>query len=118
MLPLQFGPGKALGESEALGFGRTLVKLLRIIAGLLLVGFLLRAATLATRDCTVGIYAYDICLWVWLREHLGLPASKVLRAGALELAGLAIAAGLYLTLRYVFPLWSKPSANPNDPDAE
>ena len=98
-----------------MGLGCTLVKLFRIIAGLLLVGFLLYAATLATRDCTVDVYAYDICLWIWLREHLGLPASKFLRAGALELVGLAIVAGLYLTLRYVFPPWSKPSASPNEP---
>jgi hypothetical protein len=93
-----------------LRFRQILVRLFRIIAGLLLVGFLLHAATLTTRDCTVGIYAYDICLWVWLREFLGLPASKVLRAGVLELVGLMITAGLYVTVRYVFPRWSKPSA--------
>ena len=81
----------------------TMQKVMRIIAGIILVGLLLAAAWLATRSCTVELYVYDSCLWIWVREQLGLPASKFLRAGFLELVGLAILAGIYLTVRYVFP---------------
>jgi hypothetical protein len=84
-----------------------MLKVLRITAGIVFVVSILHAATLATRDCTVGLYAYDDCLWVWVGELLGLPSSKVLRAGFLELVGLALAAGLYLTIRYVFPPWRR-----------
>ena len=84
-----------------------MLKALRIIFGTTLAASILHAATLATRDCTVGLYSYDNCLWVWAREQLGLPSSKFLRAGFLELIGLALAAGLYLTIRFVFPPWRK-----------
>jgi hypothetical protein len=90
-------------------------KVLRIAAGIFIVVSMLHAATLATRDCTVGLYAYDDCLWVWVREHLGLPSSKVLRAGFLELVGLALAAGLYLTIRYVFPPWRRAGTTVDGP---
>lgn len=85
------------------------MKALRIIVGILVVGFLLHLATLATQDCTVGVYVYEICFWLRVREYLGLPASGLLRAGALEVVGLALAAGIYLTIRYVFPPWRAPS---------
>ncbi len=78
-------------------------KTLRISAGILLVGLLLAAAWLATRTCTADLFVYDSCLWIWVRQQLGLPASKLLRAGFLELVGLVILAGIYLTVRYVFP---------------
>ncbi len=78
-------------------------KALRIIAGIVLVGLLLAAASLATRSCTADLFVYDSCLWIWVREQLGLPASKLLRAGFLEVVGLVILAGIYVTVRYVFP---------------
>ena len=84
-------------------FHRPMVKMLRIVTGVFLTGLIFYAATLATRDCTIGLYVFDDCLWVWIREHLGLPASKFLRAGVLEMVGLALLAGLYLTIRFVFP---------------
>ena len=93
----------------------------RLFAGILLVCGILYLASLATRDCTVGLYVYDNCLWKRFRELLGLPASKFLRAGFLELIGLTLVAGLYVTLRYVFPAWrSSPSVNTpaNDSIAE
>jgi hypothetical protein len=77
----------------------------RIIAGLFIVGVLLHAASRTTRDCTVGLYVFDICSWVWLREQLGLPASKFLRAVFLELVGLTLTVGIFLTIRFVFPFW-------------
>jgi hypothetical protein len=96
-----------------------MLKALRIVAGVFLVGLLLHAATLATRDCTVGLYLFDNCLWVWLYEHLGWPANKFLRACALELVGLSLVAGIYLTIRYVFPPWkavpSTPAKEPPSP---
>ena len=84
---------------------RTLISALRIILGIFIVGLLLYAASRATRDCTVGLYVFDLCSWVWLREHLGLPANKFLRAIFLEVVGLTLTAGIFLTIRFVFPFW-------------
>jgi hypothetical protein len=82
-----------------------MIKALRIIVGVSLLGLFLHLASLATRDCTIGVFLYDNCLWLWLRDRLGLPASKILRSGFLELVGLALLAGIYLTFRYVLPPW-------------
>ncbi len=95
----------------AIGLGRirerqatqAMLRVLRIFVGLLLTGLLLYAANLAVRDCASGVQTYDNCLWLWLRGKLGLSQSKLLRAGALEFVGLALLAGLYLAIRYVFP---------------
>jgi len=84
---------------------RILLDALRIVAGIFIVGLFLYAASWTTRDCTVGLYVFDICSWVWVREHLGLPANKFLRAIFLELVGLTLAAGIFLTIRFVFPFW-------------
>jgi hypothetical protein len=86
---------------------RALTYALRIVAGILLIALFLDAASRTTRDCTVGLYLFDICSWVWVREQLGLPASKFLRAAFLELLGLTLTAGIYLTLRFVFPFWPR-----------
>jgi hypothetical protein len=91
-----------------------MLKAFRIVAGVFLVVLFLYAAKLASRDCTVGLYVFDNCLWVWLYEHLGLPANKFLRAVALELAGLLLLAGIYLTIRFVFPPWKPASTVPAD----
>ena len=92
---------------EKLPYLRTLLYALRIVAGIFIIGLLLFAASRTTRDCTVGLYVFDICSWVWLREQLGLPSSKLLRAVFLELLGLTLTAGIYLTIRFVFPFWRK-----------
>ncbi|HXW13416.1 MAG TPA: hypothetical protein VEN79_02815 [Terriglobia bacterium] len=76
---------------------------LRIILGLAVVGLVLHLADLATRDCRIAPYVYDDCMWVGLRTRLGLPASRFLRMGVLECAGIGLALVLYLTFRYVFP---------------
>jgi len=78
---------------------------LRIAAGIFLIALFLLIASRTTRDCTVGLYVYDICAWVWLREQLGLPASKFLRALFLELIGLTLTLGIFLTIRFVLPFW-------------
>jgi hypothetical protein len=91
--------------AENLPYVRTLLYALRIVAGIIIVALLLDTASRTTRDCAVGLYVFDICSWVWLREQLGLPASKLLRAVYLELIGLALTAGIYLTIRFVFPFW-------------
>ena len=88
---------------------RILLDALRIAAGIFMVGLFLYAASWTTRDCTVGLYVFDLCSWVWLREHLGLPASKLLRAMFLELAGVTLTLGIFLTVRCVFPFWRKRS---------
>lgn len=78
-------------------------KVLRIILGVVVVGLVLHAADLATRDCRVAPYVYDDCMWMGLRARLGLPASRFLRMSVMECVGIALAAVLYLTFRYVFP---------------
>jgi hypothetical protein len=85
-------------------------KALRVILGTAIVGLVLNAAYLATRDCTVGLYVYDNCMWVRIRTYLGLPASRFLRIVVLESVGIALALILYLTFRYVFAFrWAKPA---------
>jgi hypothetical protein len=81
------------------------VSVLRIVVGVFIIALFLTAASRTTRDCTVGLYVYDICAWVWVREQLGLPASKFLRAAFLELIGITLALGIFLTVRFVFPFW-------------
>jgi len=78
-------------------------KTLRIIFGAILVGLVLYAADLATRDCRLAPYVYDDCMWVWVRAHLGLPASRLLRMAVMECVGIFLALVLYLAFRYVFP---------------
>jgi hypothetical protein len=82
-----------------------MLKAFRILLGSLLAWLHLHAANLAVRDCTVGVDRYDNCLWTSVRGRLGLPPSLLGRAVTLELVGLALLAGLYLTIRYVFPFW-------------
>jgi hypothetical protein len=77
---------------------------MRIIAGVVLVALALYLASLAVKDCSTGIYAWENCLWLAAREQTGLPPSKFLRALVLEIVGVSLLAGLYLTIRYVFPL--------------
>ncbi len=88
-----------------------MIKALRYVAGVLLTALLFYAADLAVRDCTSGLYTYDNCLSMWLREHFGLPQGKLWRAAALEVVGLSLLAGLYLTIRYVFPPLSRRNVN-------
>jgi hypothetical protein len=80
-----------------------MLKALRILAGVVAVGLILYTASRAVRDCPAGPYIYDNCLWLWLREGLRLPQSKLLRAVVLEVVGLALLAGLYMTARFL--LW-------------
>ena len=84
---------------------RIVINTLRIAGGVIIIALLLYAASRMTRDCTVGLYVFDICSWVWVREQLGLPANKLLRAVFLEIAGITLTAGIYLTIRWVFPFW-------------
>lgn len=81
-----------------------MLKAFRIMAGAALVGLILFAASRAVRDCPAGPYVYDNCLWLWVREALHLPQSKLLRAATLEFVGLVLLAGLYTTARFVFSL--------------
>ncbi len=83
---------------------RPMQKVVRISLGIAIVGLVLYAAQLATRDCTVGPYTYDNCLWVWIRAHVDLPASRLMRMATLEFVGIALALAFYFTCRYIFPL--------------
>ena len=86
---------------------------MRIILGLAVVGLVLHPADLATRDCRIAPYVYDDCMWLGLRAHLGLPASRFLRMGVLECVGIFLALVLYLTFRYVFPFRRATPAAPD-----
>ena len=88
-------------------------KTLRIILGLAVVGLVLHLADLATRDCRIAPYVYDDCMWMGIRTHLGLPASRFLRMGVLECVGIILALVLYLTFRYVFPFRRVTPASPD-----
>jgi hypothetical protein len=85
----------------------TIRRLLRIILALALAGMALHAADLATRDCRLAPYVYDDCMWIWVRRHLHLPASKFLRMAVMECVGIFLASVLYFTLRYIFPWRSR-----------
>ena len=81
-----------------------MLRVLRILLGVAIAGLVLHWADLATRDCRLAPYVYDDCMWVGLRAHLGLPASRFLRMAVLEGVGILLALALYLTFRYVFPI--------------
>ena len=86
-----------------------MLKSLRIIFGVVVVGLVLHAADLATRDCRLAPYVYDDCMWVKLRTPFGLPASRFLRMGVLECVGIVLALVLYFTFRFM-------CSCPNAPD--
>ncbi len=90
-------------------------KSLRIVLGITIVGLVLHAADLATRDCRLAPFVYENCMWAGLRTHLGLPASRFLRMALLESVGIALALVLYLAWRYVFPFRRAKPAAPDSP---
>lgn len=79
----------------------------RTIAGAFLITLLFYAAAQAVQDCPTGLFVYENCLWLWVRDQLGLPQSKLARALTLEVVGLALLVGFYGTLRYVFPFGAR-----------
>lgn len=83
---------------------------MRRLAALAMAAALLAGGDFAVRDCPASPGAVDNCLWLGLRERLGLPASKLLRAGFLEVIGLAILASLLLTFSSVWPRPSRRSS--------
>jgi hypothetical protein len=82
---------------------KLMLKAARIILGITMVGLVLYAADLATRDCTLAPYVYDNCMWLRVRGYFGLPASRMLRMATLEFVGIALVSALYLSFKYVFP---------------
>ena len=80
-----------------------LIKIARSMLGCLAVATILYAAQLAVRDCPSGLFVSDNCLWLWVREQMGLPDSRLLHWLVLFIIGLLLLAGLYLTIRYIFP---------------
>lgn len=91
-----------MGEREAPGVN-AMIRWLRMISSLVLAAALLEAANWAVRDCATGPNSADNCLWLRVRAWFGLPASKLLRAGVLEIAGVAILVGLWGVVRYLWP---------------
>ncbi len=80
-----------------------MVRTIRILATIALTALLLAVAQWAVRDCPVAPLVYENCIWLAARDWLHIPQNKFLRAVVLELVGLTLAAGLYLTWRWAFP---------------
>jgi hypothetical protein len=80
-----------------------MMKAVRILLGIAVVGLLLGVASWAVRDCPVAPYVYENCIWLSVRDQFHLPQSKLLRAAVLEVIGLSLLGGMYLTWRCVFP---------------
>ena len=80
-----------------------MMRALRIVLGVVAIATFLGVASWAVRDCPIGPYLYENCIWLSVRDQFHLPQSKLLRAGVLHLTGLSLLAGIYLTCRYVFP---------------
>ncbi len=94
------------------------MKAIRYILATVLTMLLLYAATEAVQECTAGLFAYDNCLWLRVREELVLPQSKLLRAVTLELIGLLLLVGFYGTFRYVFPFGARLGRAKSGPTAD
>jgi hypothetical protein len=80
-----------------------MLKTLRILAGALALALILAAGSYAVRDCPVGPFTYENCIWLQVRGFLHLEQSKFLRGLTLEVIGLCLLAGVFLTIRYIFP---------------
>ena len=89
-----------------------MVKIVRYLAGIALMGLLLGVANWAVRDCEVALYVYENCIWLDVRDMLGLPQSKLLRAVLLQAIGLGPLGGIYFTWRYLFPRRKRAAINP------
>jgi len=86
-----------------LRFSKSMLKTLRIVAGVLTLALILAASSRAVRDCPIGPFTYENCIWLEVRDALHLPQSKFLRGLTLELIGVCLLAGVLLTVRYIFP---------------
>lgn len=75
----------------------------RVIVGCCVIAGIFYAAVLTVRDCPAGLYVSNNCLWLWVREQTGLPESHFLHALTLWIVGLILLAGIYLTVRFIFP---------------
>jgi hypothetical protein len=78
-------------------------KTVRIVVGIAVIGLLLGVASWAVQDCPIAPYISENCIWLSVKAQFHLPQSKLLRAAVLEVIGLSLVAGIYLTCRYVFP---------------
>ena len=75
------GPEQARANCRSSPCLGNYAKALRITLGLAIVGLVLCAASLATRDCRIALYVYDDCMWMGLRGHLACPPSRFFRMG-------------------------------------
>lgn len=88
-----------------------MLKILRILAGVFALAIILGVAARAVRDCPIGPFTYENCIWLQVRGELNLPQSKILRGVTLEAVGLCLLAGVLLTIRYVFPARRKQASD-------
>jgi len=81
----------------------------------LLIALLLGVASGVVRDCEVALYVYENCVWIGVRDALGLPQNKLLRALLLQAIGFSLLGGIYLTWRCVFPRREGAADSPASP---
>jgi hypothetical protein len=88
------------------------MRVIRILCGLAIVAALLAVASWAVRDCQVALLVYENCIWLDVRDALGLPQSKLLRALLLQVIGFTLLGGMVLSWQYVFPRRTQTARNP------
>ena len=91
---------------------RLVTRVLRFLFGIALIASLLAIASWAAGDCEVAPYVYDNCLWLKVRNALGLPQSKLLRTFLLETIGLSLLAGIYFAWRCMILRRTRPKDLP------
>ena len=84
------------------------------LAGLALVFTAAYGVGVAVRDdCRVDLGIYENCSWMYVRETLGLPQSKVLRWGTLQCMGLGLLSVLWVGVRLLLSKRSSASKVPS-----
>ena len=79
------------------------IRYLRGLAGVLVLGGVAFMVNFATRDCREAVGVWNNCLWIYLRQSLGLGESRLLKAVALEGVGISLVTMIWIALRYLLP---------------
>ncbi len=85
----------------------------RRLAGVALFAAVAYGIDRAVRDCRVDLGIYENCSWMYVRETLGLPQSKVLRWGTLQCMGLGLLSVLWVGVRLLLSKRSSASKVPS-----
>ena len=85
------------------------------LAGLALFALVAYGVDHAVRDCRLDLGIYENCSWMYVRETLGLPQSKILRWLTLQSMGLGLLSVFWVGIRLL--LSKRSSAPVFPPDA-